>query len=47
MGFAPEGLWVMGYHGLWVMGSIFPPTESVDQKKYGLRGVMGYTPYGL
>jgi hypothetical protein len=41
MGFAcgVVGSWVIA--DLWVMVCKSPPTELVDQKKYGLKGIMG------
>jgi hypothetical protein len=47
MGFASQKVWVMGYEGVWVMGSNSPPTNLVDQKFYGLWESMGYQSYGL
>ena len=39
MGFAHQGLWVMGCKSL--------PTNLVDPKEYGISGVMGYQVHGL
>ena len=47
MGFTLQPVWVMGYKGVWVMGSNFPPTNLVGQKFYGLEESMGYESYGL
>ena len=49
MGWGTADLWVMGWGtaDLWVMVCISLPTELVDGRGYGLKGVMGYQKYGL
>ena len=39
MGFARQGLWVMGCKSL--------PTNLVEPNEYGISGVMGYWVHGL